>query len=380
MSTTPSLPPLLHGLFRELVARGVGIGVRDYLDGLRALRGGFGHGDRASLRRLALALWARDEEERRLIDRWFQSLPPPPADMSTSLEAMLEQAAQHGDDDTRAGPPPDPRTPAPEATPVSTAAPGAGAGDARQAEALPRARLAFAAPGDSGGLPIPRLDSAPPLGEDYVLHPGALIGARDLAVLWRRFRRSMRHGPRVELDLDATLRERCRNGLLGQPVLRARRRNSARLLVLADASASMDPWMPFLATLADSLRLGRLAHAELRYFSNLPHKQVFHTPTLTRPEARDAVFARHTGAALLVISDAGSARGALNRRRAMQTLDFLARAGACFSSMVWLNPMPDRRWPRTTAALIASGPAPMLPLDPHHLLRAIDVLRGNKPA
>ena len=61
-----TLPPLLLGLFRELKAAGVPVGVRDYLDGLEALRLGFGQGSRAALRELAIALWGRSDEERRL--------------------------------------------------------------------------------------------------------------------------------------------------------------------------------------------------------------------------------------------------------------------------------------------------------------------------
>ncbi|AWI81145.1 hypothetical protein CEW87_18315 [Parazoarcus communis] len=380
MRATHSLPPLLHGLFRELVARGVPVGVRDYLDGVRALRAGFGHGDRQSLRELALALWARDEEERRLINRWFQSLPPVPPPLTATVEALVVKGETEAE--------PEHKTPAGSTLTLpktEDAAPGhtALATDAASAppeEGAPRVRLAFAGPSDSGGLPIPRMDGEPLLGEDYVLHPHVIINARDLAVLWRRFRRTARTGPRTELDLDATLRERCRRGLIGEPVLRARRRNNVRLLVLADASASMDPWRPFLDTLADSLRLGRFARAEIRYFSNLPRRQFFRTQQLTAPEASDAVLARHAGAALLIVSDAGCARGYLNRRRAVQTLDFLDTAARHFSASVWLNPMPRARWAQTTASLIASSRTPMLPLDADHLLRAIDILRGNKQA
>ncbi|HRD93220.1 MAG TPA: hypothetical protein PK201_08835, partial [Accumulibacter sp.] len=76
------------------------------------------------------------------------------------------------------------------------------------------------------------LSAEPVIGEDYVLHPQTLVSLRDMAVLWRRYRRSTRRGPPSELDLAATIRERCQRGLLQQPVCRPRRRNSARLLVL----------------------------------------------------------------------------------------------------------------------------------------------------
>ena len=54
MSDTARLPPLLLGLFRELLANGVPLGVRDYLDALRALQLGFGQDGRQALRDLPI--------------------------------------------------------------------------------------------------------------------------------------------------------------------------------------------------------------------------------------------------------------------------------------------------------------------------------------
>lgn len=374
---THTLPPLLLGLFRELKANGVPVGVRDYLDGIEALRLGFGLDGRAALRDLAIALWGRSDEERRVINRWFDVLPAPDDALAATIDDQLERLDTPASEPTGA-----PATAAtqPPAQPGATATPAPAPGLSAEATATQaeRARVSFAAAREGSGLPIPRLASAPAIDEDYVLTPQPLISPRDMAVLWRRYRRSTRHGPRTEMDLAATLRERCRRGLLCRPVCRPRRSNSARLLILADASPSMDPWRPFLATLAESQPLGRLARAELRYFSNQPRRQLYATPSLTQPESRDDVLRRHAGAALLVVSDAGSARGALNRRRAIQTADFLDEARRLFPTAVWLNPMPRQRWAGTTAGLIADGPVPMLPVDAPHLLRAIDILRGNK--
>lgn len=372
-----TLPPLLLGLFRELKANGVPVGTRDYLDGVEALRLGFGQGDRAALRELASALWGRSDEERRLIARWFDVLPPPEAAQITAIDDTLDSLDATTSEPTAAATAPRPVAPTAAGSSASPSAAPGPSPDTAIAQAA-RARVSFAATREGSGLPIPRLASAPPIGEDYVLDPQPLISPRDMAVLWRRYRRSTRHGPRTEMDLAATLRERCRRGLLCRPVCRPRRSNSARLLILADASPSMDPWRPFLATLAASLPLGRLARAELRYFNNQPRRQLYATSGLDEPEDRDAVLRRHAGAALLVVSDAGSARGALNRRRALQTADFLDEARRLFPSAVWLNPMPRRRWAGTTAGLIADGPVPMLPIDAPNLLRAIDILRGTK--
>ncbi|MEF8700470.1 MAG: VWA domain-containing protein [Candidatus Accumulibacter sp. UW20] len=378
MSDPGHLPALLLGLFRELLAHGVPVGVRDYLDGVRALRAGFGAGSRQQLRDLALTLWARSDEERRLVGRWFDAIPVPLPllieDLDASLVATLPDAA--GDlsrSPSGAGRAAGAPLPAAGTLPVAADAPP---------ELAARARVAFAGSRDDSGLPVPRLAAEPSIREDYVLQPQALISPRNLAVLWRRFRRSRRSGPRSELDLRSTIDERCRRGLLQQPVYRPRRSNSARLLVLADVSPSMDPWRPFLTTLAESLQFGRLASAELRYFSNLPRRQLFAAADLTNlagPETRLAVLRRNAGAGLLVVSDAGSARGFLNRRRALQTSAFLAEAAVFCPTIVWLNPMPETRWKGTSAALVTTGGGVhMLPLDPAHLLRAIDILRGNK--
>ena len=369
------LPPLLLGLFRELLANGVQLGVRDYLDGLRALQLGFGHGGRPALRDLALALWARSDEEHRLISRWFAGLPIAEQPLLDAVDDALRAASV-----VASQPPRERRRASPEpASGHGTAAPPSTSGAATATPVDVRARVSFAGMHEGSGLPVPRLSAEPPIGEDYVLHPHTLASLRDLAVLWRRYRRSTRRGPRSELDLTATIGERCRGGLLQQPVYRPRRGNSARLLVLADVSPSMEPWLPFLATLAESLRFGRLASAEIRYFSNLPRRQLFADVSLADPQPRDEVLRRYSGAGLLIVSDSGSVRGYLNRRRAVQTAAFLAEAKCLSPAIVWLNPMPQTRWAGTSAALVAAGPnVVMLPLDAAHLLRAVDILRGNK--
>ncbi|MBL8398918.1 MAG: VWA domain-containing protein [Candidatus Accumulibacter sp.] len=376
MSEKHRLPPPLLGLFRELLANGVPVGTRDYLDGLRALRLGFGQGDRQALQALALALWARCDEERRLITRWFDGLPLPGQVLLDAVDDALTTGAAAGDDEVagegQASAAPTRRKPDGSTPPTGEPRPVVPPVEAR-------ARVSFAGTHAGGGLPVPRLPVEPVIGEDYVLHPQTLVSLRDMAVLWRRYRRSTRRGPPSELDLAATIRERCRRGVLAQPVCRPRRANSARLLVLADTSASMDPWRPFLATLADSLPLGRLASAELRYFTNLPRRHLFADTDFADSQPCREVLRRHAGAGLLVLSDAGSARGYLNRRRALQTAAFLAEAASLFPAIVWLNPMPRTRWAGTTAALVAAGAnVSMLPLDAAHLLRAVDILRGNK--
>ena len=118
MNDAGELPPLLLGLFRELRANGVAVGVRDYLDGLRALRLGHGAGSRQALRELALALWARSEAERRLIARWFDAIPEVPPTLLERVEGVvstLEESVHAGTSGERSR-----RTTIPPAVPPPT--------------------------------------------------------------------------------------------------------------------------------------------------------------------------------------------------------------------------------------------------------------------
>ena len=125
---THTLPPLLLGLFRELKANGVPVGVRDYLDGIEALRLGFGQDDRAALRDLAIALWSRSDEERRVINRWFDVLPAPDDALAAAIDDQLDRLDTTAPEHTGAPTAPASRPPA---------QPGAGTTPAPANPALP---------------------------------------------------------------------------------------------------------------------------------------------------------------------------------------------------------------------------------------------------
>lgn len=380
----PALPPPLLGLFRELLAHGVPLGVRDYLDGLRALDagyGGTGRPDRHELEALATALWVRTDDERALLKRWFARLPPPPTALVIAAQGAVD-GAERVVATAGAAPPTGPRDPA-DGRDASGATPG-GSGaplEGPSAEApSASARIALGSTRDSGGLALPTVTARDlVLGADYLRHPLPVIPLRQLAVLWRRWRRGQRSGPKIELDLAGTLRARSEQGFIGTPVMRARRRNAARLLVLADASTSMLPWQGFVALVAESLAQGRLGRATVRWFDNVPRQRLYLDAAMQESESREECLARHEGAAVLVISDAGSARGRLDRRRAALSSEFVAAVAALRARLVWINPMPAPRWAGSTAALIgADARLTMLPLAASEMLRAVDLLRGSK--
>jgi uncharacterized protein with von Willebrand factor type A (vWA) domain len=346
----------LEGLFLHLVRRGFPLTFRDYQDVLRALSTGRGLLTRERLLWLLETLWTRTDEEKRQVHLLFRGFPFPGDE---------EIAAWTGEEETE-------DDAADQRTTEET-------GDTTESEETKVPQIQFTAPGQSG-LGLPRAQVVPDGSERFVLQPRPQVSLRSLIVTWRRFRRASRTGPKTELDLAATIAEQCRRGALIHPVLVPARRNQARLVVLVDASPSMAPWRSMNRLLAESLRESRLGLGALYYFHNVPDR-LFETEMLTRPVSLQAAFELHGASTLLVVSDAGAARGRRTRGRITGTKTLLEKIAGRWQPVAWANPMPPKRWPGTSAERIARLPGlSMSELSEDGLVQAIDVLRGQRSA
>jgi uncharacterized protein with von Willebrand factor type A (vWA) domain len=81
---------------------------------------------------------------------------------------------------------------------------------------------------------------------------------------------------------------------------------------------------------------------------------------------------------VLIVSDAGAARGGRDQARFRATARLLVGIKQRTAHLAWLNPVPRARWPGTTAQLIGAI-VPMHPMDEDGFGNAIDVLRGLAP-
>ena len=91
-----------------------------------------------------------------------------------------------------------------------------------------------------------------------------------------------------------------------------------------------------------------------------------------------ALYTRHPTGALLIVSDAGAARGRINRRRVAASRRFIAEAQNTWSPVAWINPMPKARWTSSASSAIAGIPGvQMSELTDDGLIAAVDFLRGK---
>lgn len=345
----------LEGLYLHLLEAGLPLSVRDYEDALSALRRGHGAGRRDRLLWLVRNLWARSDQEAARIEAVFRLLPQP---SDREVQALTGSA--------------------PDSQAAESTAPyeAGGNADTPAPDNGPTPLLEFG-PAEAGPGGLPSLRHGRPAARQYVYEPRPLVSQRALTIAWRRLRRTQRSGPRIELDLDATISERCRSGWLMEPVLVPARRNQTRLVVLVDVSASMLPWQRMNGLLAASLQAGLLAHTRMLYFDNDPREALFDTELRTGRHAFEVALREEAGCAALIVGDAGAARGRVDRDRVVGMRDFLRCARASWPQLAWLNPMPRRRWLASSAGRLALDPScAMFEFDDAGLARAIHKLRS----
>lgn len=339
----------LQELFEELRRAGLPLGVDSYALLVRALRGGFGVGDRTALLRLCCTLWATSPDDARLIAFHFGRLIDMPPEIAPSTTTQSPPA----------NPVLPPSLPTESSAPPTTSVEHDSRTTEQVAEALAR----------TPGYGAPQLSLLPA----ERLFP---LSRRQMKQSWRYLRRAVREGPPVELDVEATVAQVAQQGMLLEPVLVPRRRNRAELLLLLDRGGSMVPFHAVGAALADTAqRGGRLGRITVRYMHNCPADKVFLDPAQRHAEPLDVLLGQLSERTdVLVFSDAGAARGGLSRERALATVSFLAALAGRTRRIAWLNPMPQGRWPGTTADVLGHL-VPMFPLGRAGLDDALAVLR-----
>lgn len=357
------MSPALLEVFLELRRRGLPLGAPELVLAQRALAGGHGAASRAALVFACQTLWAKSRDEAQLVaevlERW---LPPRLAEEDIAALRRPGPAAAAARPPPAARPdlPAAPAPPAPRAATPAGTAPAASGRGAAQVGVLPpiRARRLDTSFDFSGEMPVTR---------------------RQLTRAWRYFRRMRRVGAATELDVPATLAQTYRHGVFVGALRVPRRSNQARLVLLEDCGGSMAPFARITRPLVDTALAGGFAAVAHYCFRNVPGEHLWLDRALARPVAFEAVAGPLARAAVLIVSDAGAARGHRDAERIAATRAALARLAGQAAHLAWINPMPRSRWPATSAADIARLAA-MFSLDRAGLDAAVDVLRGRKVA
>ncbi len=181
------------------------------------------------------------------------------------------------------------------------------------------------------------------------------LGTRNIKMALRRLRQWARDGGVEEFDLDGTIRATAQKGYLDVQT-RPERRNAARVLLFLDVGGSMDPHIKLVEELFSAAR-AEFKQLEHFYFHNCLYEGVWRdnrrrwsekTPTHdilnTYGSEYRCIFVGDAAMSPYEIAYPGGANEHWNEE-AGQT--WLARARAQWPSNLWINPVPEARWPYT---------------------------------
>ncbi len=232
------------------------------------------------------------------------------------------------------------------------------------------------------------------------LHPGpseisALwpITRRTMAYGWQYLHRPRNDGPETILDIEATVKLAARQGYLLDPVYSREPHNHAHLVLLIDRSDSMIPFSHLARDLVETAQLsqrdGTLSLVEVFYFRDVAADHLYSdsylmelvkTAETTEQVATldQALSHCDRDSSILIFSDAGvkpeKSEGQLENIRATQEMIF--RLSKFTPHIAWLNPWPQRRRKNTTADIIESI-TPMFEITKTGFNAAIKALRGQ---
>ena len=342
--------PLLD-IFNSLRQQyGLPLGVDEYLVVLRSLQVGFGIGSRQEVEQLCCLVWAKSEEENRLVRRLFEQMWQP--------ELGNENKYSRSVTDARAT----------ETYPSNEQLPELETKQNLTPEPVQTVQAVRSSRRDRE-LRRPRYS---------LLTEYFPVTRRQMKQCWRYLRRPVREGVPIELDVEATVAKMSREGMLLEPVLMPPRCNRTDLVLMIDQEGSMVPFHELSRQLRETAeRGGKLRQTRVFYFHDYADEYLYRHPALLNAQPITEVLEEiGERAVVLIVSDAGAARGSFDQERVESTKLWIEQLQQSVRYCAWLNPMPRESWQHTTAGEIKRF-VPMLEMSRQGMNTAISVLRGR---
>ncbi|MBN2705539.1 MAG: VWA domain-containing protein [Deltaproteobacteria bacterium] len=190
------------------------------------------------------------------------------------------------------------------------------------------------------------------------------LDVRQIKVALKKLRHLRRTGSRLELDIDKTVAQACKNAGEIELIFSPEHKNDVKLLLLMDAGGSMYPYARLVDRLFSAANsINHFAEFNHYYFHNAIYDHL-------RPEidGRERIATAQVLKELnpehkvILVGDASMAPyelfmegGIIDYYDRNQTagIVWFERIAAHFRRAVWLNPMPERYWRHPTVSAIA---------------------------
>jgi uncharacterized protein with von Willebrand factor type A (vWA) domain len=324
--------PLLYPLFEHLRRNNFQLGISEYILAIKALRYGVGLENPGKLKQICRLLWAKSEEEQIQFDEAFSVLVEPLLE-PTAAETGFREPSEFDVDQTK---------------PL----------DKRKEESLFKKDMKtdgespvdiekkeYEVQPTSFTPTVPLISDYIPQEKKYFFTPHLPLECRDMAIIWKQLRRFKKPGKTEELDIDATIKEIGRTGLFLGAKLRTCVQYQIELILLLDIQKSMIPFQLLIDALERSFSHNNLGNEINKYyFKEFPGKYLYEEPNITNPVPIETLLESNKEKLVLIVSDAGAARGYYEIDRVEKTKNFIYFLEDNNFIYVWFNPMPFIRW------------------------------------
>jgi hypothetical protein len=189
------------------------------------------------------------------------------------------------------------------------------------------------------------------------------LDIRQIQVALKQLRHLKRLGAEEELDLEETINQTCRNGGEIELIFCPPRKNHAKVLLLMDAGGSMMPYTTLVEGLFSAAHQAtHFKDFQYYYFHNCIYEQLYSDMRLhTSVSTSSLLHILDADYRVILVGDAYMAPeelidpgGALYYYHHNDTpgIAWLRRIQEHFRACIWLNPLPEGQWNRTTINLV----------------------------
>ncbi|MGB6301350.1 MAG: hypothetical protein WBF90_34935 [Rivularia sp. (in: cyanobacteria)] len=177
------------------------------------------------------------------------------------------------------------------------------------------------------------------------------IKLQDVQRIWRLLKKPVRIGWDNELDVEATIEQIEREGLLANVQMRPRMSRKAELLLLIDDNSVMVPFFAAFEPWMQAIKENRITPAKIYRFTSYPDDYLYEWERPTRAHHLNEIIPllHRNRTITLIISDAGAATITYNPERIQGIYKFLKKISPSIRQLIWLNPLPSERWEDTSA-------------------------------
>ena len=151
-------------------------------------------------------------------------------------------------------------------------------------------------------------------------------------------------------DLSATIERISKQGYLDKLQYQPLTGTTTTINLLIDQGGSMIAFYDLIYLLKEKVDMVNNQANSVYYFRNCPITKLFSNSEQTKGVYIQDFLAKNKKP-LMIISDAGAARGRYNSERIKATEQFLKQCKQI--PLIWINPVPKSRWEQTSAAYIA---------------------------